>query len=259
MKIKNADIYYEIHGSGPPIVLIAGYTCDHTFWNAMLPALAEHFQVLVFDNRGVGRTTDDGRPFSVEDMAADTAALIKRLKLKRPAIVGQSMGGLIAQTMLARFPDQCGRCVILNSAECFRPAAVMALESLLALRKADVDFDLLVDATLPWLAGSGWLSQPENIAAFKTALKENPAPQTLHDQERQLTALKQFDARAFNKPWHYPALVISAAEDILAPPSGGMALATSLEAQFIKIPGGHGSPVEQPRRLSRVLIEFLGN
>ncbi|GGA80006.1 lipolytic protein [Brucella endophytica] len=259
MKPSNIDIYYEVHGSGPPIVLIAGYTCDHTFWDAMVPHLADQFQVVTFDNRGVGRTKDDGKPFTVADMAVDTAALIQRLKLDRPAIVGQSMGGTIAQTVLVQFPELCGRCVILNSAAVFRRAALMALENLLALRKAGADFDLLVDATLPWVAGSDWLAQPENIATFKTALKQNPVPQSAADQERQLAALMKFDARSWNKPWREPALVVSAAEDVLALPTEGKALAKSLGAKYVEIPGGHGSPIEQPQRLARLLMKFLQN
>ncbi|WP_420960206.1 alpha/beta fold hydrolase [Brucella sp. IR073] len=257
MKLNNIDLYYEVQGKGDPIVLIAGYTCDHTFWDAMVPALARKFQVVTFDNRGIGRTKDGGKPFSVKDMAKDTAALIKHLKLGRPAIIGQSMGGAIAQTMLAQFPEVCGRCVILNSTAVFRQAALMALESLLALRHAGVDFDHLVDATLPWVAGSEWLTQSENIAAFKTLLKENPVPQSAADQARQLAALKPFDAQPWNKPWSHPSLVVSASEDVLALPTEGRALAKSLGAKFVEIPGGHGSPVEQTERLSRILIEFL--
>jgi 3-oxoadipate enol-lactonase len=131
-RINDIDLYYEVHGEGDPLVLVAGYTCDHAFWSGVVPGLAKRFRVVTFDNRAVGRTKDAGHPFSIETMAADTAGLIRQLGLFRPAIVGQSMGGAIAQTMLARFPDVCGRCVIVNSTSSFSPAAIMALESLLA-------------------------------------------------------------------------------------------------------------------------------
>ncbi|RCS22676.1 alpha/beta hydrolase [Phyllobacterium salinisoli] len=256
-KFDDYEVYYELHGQGSPIVLIAGYTCDHAFWDAVLPILAEHFQVVVFDNRGIGRTKDNGEPFSIETMMADSSALIDRLGLFRPAIVGQSMGGAITQAMFARFPEKFGQCIILNSTQRFRTAAMMALENLLALRKAGVDFDLLIEATVPWLNGSEWLSAQENIAAFKAALKTNPLPQSLADQERQLMALKPFDARPWNKPLDCPTLVISAIEDLLAPAREGKMLAEKLGAAFIEIPGGHASPIEQPERLSRILVEFL--
>lgn len=256
-KIGDLDLHYEVYGQGPSVVLIAGYTCDHKFWDDVVSALTGRYQIVLFDNRGIGRTRDDGEPFSIESMAADSAELIKYLGLSRPTVVGQSMGGAIVQAMLMHHSKSCGRCVILNSTQVFRPAATMALQNLLDLRKMDVDLDLLIDSTLPWVSGSEWLSKPENVADFKAALSKNPVPQSIPDQERQLAALKSFDARTWNKPWDHPTLVISAAEDVLALPSEGAALAASLGSEFIEIPGGHASPVEQPELITRILTDFL--
>lgn len=256
-KLDNIEMYYAVRGKGPPVVLIAGYTCDHAFWDGVSPALSDRFQVVVFDNRGVGRTKDDGRPISVELMARDTAALIQHLQLPRPTVVGQSMGGAIVQTMLASFPDACRRCAIVNSTQAFATVATKALKSLLALREADIDFDLLVETSLPWFAGSAWLSVPENIAGFKAALSGNPIPQSIADQRRQLLAIEQFDARGWTAPWREQGIVISATEDALAPPRDGRKLAEHTGARFIEIPGGHGSPMEQAPELARLLIEFL--
>jgi 3-oxoadipate enol-lactonase len=257
-RLGGVDLFYEVRGEGRPVVLIAGYTCDHLFWSRIVPALAHKSQVVVFDNRGVGRTKDDGTPLTVELMAGDAAALIEHLKLSRPVVVGQSMGGAIVQTMLARFPHVCGPCVILNSAAAFRTAPMKGLNSLLELRKAGVDLDLLIEASLPWVQGSEWLSNPENIAAFKAAIQYNPFPQSVSDQERQLRAVQQFDARSINQPWPLPATVVTATEDILVMPSEGKTLAEQLGATFIEIPGGHGSPIEQPERVSHILTEVLG-
>ncbi|KXF74659.1 hypothetical protein ATN84_22435 [Paramesorhizobium deserti] len=256
-RLDNVEIYYEIHGEGRPLVLIAGYTCDHTFWEGVLPHLAKRFRVITFDNRGIGSTADHGEPFSVDTMAADAAGLIRHLGLEKPAVVGQSMGGAIVQTLQARFPEICGPCAILNSSQRFDTVAIKALESLLELRKANVDFDLLIDATLPWLSGSEWLSNGKNIADFKHALLANPAPQSVADQERQLIALKSFDARTWNKPWKHPAMVISATEDRVASVHEGRNLARSLNARFAEVPGGHASPVEQAGKVSELLLAFL--
>lgn len=256
-KTDDIQLFYEVRGKGLPVILISGYTCDHSFWHTVGSALAEKFQVIVFDNRGVGRTKDNGRSFSIETMAEDTAELIKRLGLSRPAIVGQSMGSAIAQALLARCPNACGRYVMVNATQRFNAVAIMALERLLALRKAETDFDRLVDASLLWLNGSEWLSRKENIIEFKAAIKSNSYPQSIVDQERQLTALKLFDARPLNRNWDVPGLVISAIEDVLCPPREGRILAKNLGADFVEIPGGHASPVEQPQRLVNVLAEFL--
>lgn len=257
MQMDDLELYYEIHGSGLPMVLIAGYTCDHHFWQSFAPAMAEHFQVVMFDNRGVGLSKDEGAPFSIETMARDTATLIDRLGLSRPIVVGQSMGGAIAQTLLTQFPDLCGKCIILNSTSSFSKRTLMALESLLALRRAEVELDLLIDASLAWLSGSDWMSNPENVAAFKAAIRDNPAPQSLLDQERQFHALSTFATGVRNKAWAYPSLVISATEDLITTTHEGEWLAKQLGAEFAKIPGGHPSPLEQPELLSHLVLKFL--
>lgn len=257
-RLDDLEICYEMRGSGPPLLLIAGYTCDHTFWDAMVPELAKRFQVVTFDNRGIGRTKDSGKSFSVETMASDTAQLIRYLQLPRPAVVAQSMGGAIAQILLARHPDLIGKCAILNSTQTFSQATLMLLEDLLALRRADVDFDFLIDASLRLLSGFAWLSEPKNIESFKAALRQNPAPQTLEDQGRQLAALRTFGEGVGSMPPHRDAtLVVSATEDLLTPPREGQALAAKLGARFVEIPGGHPSPLEQPERLLQILREFL--
>jgi len=85
LDLDELQIYYEIHGAGEPILLIAGYTCDNTFWNGLVYDLAKRFKVVTFDNRAVGRTKDSGQPFSIETMAMDAVMLIEHLELSRPA------------------------------------------------------------------------------------------------------------------------------------------------------------------------------
>jgi len=256
-KLNDIEIYYEIYGKGQPLVLISGYTCDHAFWNGMLGKLAQHFQVLVFDNRAIGRSKDAGKPFTVETMAKDTINLIEHLKLNKPIIVGQSMGGAIAQMVALQFLDKISQLVILNSVEKFNTVAMMALESLLNLRKTNIPFDLLIETTLPWVFSKDYLTVQEYILAFKDAVKNNPAPQSIADQERQLQALKSFDSRLWIKKINIPSLVLAANEDIISPIAECQQLADNLNAKLIEIPGGHASPVEQSERLNQAILSFL--
>ncbi|ANN71818.1 alpha/beta fold hydrolase [Bordetella bronchialis] len=255
-RIGELRMYYEVHGSGEPVVLVAGYTCDHTFWDAVVPALAERYAVLVFDNRAVGRTRDAGRPFTMETMAADTAALIRHQGWSRPCLVGQSMGGAVVQTMLARFPQACGPCAFVNSTPAFSTTTRLALNTLLALRKAGADLSLLVDAALPWFAGERWLADPANREAFLAALRDHPAPQSLADQERQLRALESL-GMGVTPQWRSPALVISGTEDLITTVTEGQALARSLDGRYVELPGGHTTPVEAPGPLVDALVDFF--
>jgi pimeloyl-ACP methyl ester carboxylesterase len=257
LKSGSAQIYFEVMGAGPPLVLIAGYCCDHTFWDLVRPALARDFQVIALDNRAVGQTRDDGAPLTAAIMAADVAALIEHLGLQRPALAGQSMGGAVVQSLIAQHPHACGPCAILNSTARFSAAANLAMRSLLALRANGVDLDLILDAALPWMNSSEWLAKPGNIAGFKQAIKNAPHPQSLQDQGRQMAVIEGFDARPVNAPHAWPTLVVNASDDVLVPVRAGRELAAALAATFVEIPGGHASPVEQPDRLVDLLHAFF--
>src|SRR5258708_4769767 len=102
-KANGATIYYELHGEGPPLILIAGYTCDHSFWKPVLRDLAKNFTVLIYDNRGVGQTHDAGGKLSAKLLADDVMAVAAALKFKAPHIVGHSMGGTIAISIAAEY------------------------------------------------------------------------------------------------------------------------------------------------------------
>jgi pimeloyl-ACP methyl ester carboxylesterase len=257
--IGDLNIYYEVEGRGPPLVLIQGYTCSYRFWDPMMRELAARFRVVRFDNRASGWTKDQGESFSVDTMAADTAALIAHLGLDSPAIVGHSMGGAIVQTLIERFPAACGKAVVLNSARAMSAQAIALLEALLTLRKAEVDLDFLIDASLRLLSGLSWLSVPSNLDAFRAAVKSDPAPQSIEDQARQLTALERFDATRYRSAPPKPVFVVSSTDDILTPVSDGEQIAQALGATHRQIRAGHSSVVEQPDMLLPMVCAFLAD
>ncbi len=114
VKANNIMMYYEIHGEGVPIVLIAGLNSDHTLYRGIVPSLSAKYQVIVFDNRGVGRTDKPDIPYTIEMMADDTAELLNVLGIKQAHILGTSLGGRIAAALVLQHPN-CARSLILVS------------------------------------------------------------------------------------------------------------------------------------------------
>jgi pimeloyl-ACP methyl ester carboxylesterase len=258
--IKGMKFFYELHGTGQPLVLIAGYTGDHTFWNLMLDKLVHKFQVLIFDNRAIGQTQGTNIPFTLEMMAEDTMELVNQLGLENPVILGQSMGGAIAQIIAKNYAFQIDKLIILNSAAKFSIRSIKVLNSLLNCRKENISFYLFIDAALPWFFSSDFLENPDNILAFKQALINNPHPQSVGEQERQFNALLPFDSRKWIHQISAPTMVISAIEDIIATPEDGLALAKGIpNSQFITIPGAHSSPVEQSFKVNQLIEQFAYN
>ena len=97
-RVGDIDIYYEVHGNGPQtLVTVRGLGSNLCSWYEQTPVLARHFRTVVFDNRGAGRTDKPHAPYSMRQMAADTAGLMDVLAIDRAALLGISMGGMIAQ------------------------------------------------------------------------------------------------------------------------------------------------------------------
>jgi pimeloyl-ACP methyl ester carboxylesterase len=106
VETNGVETYYERHGDGPPVVLIHGGGWDHRSWAGQIESLADDHEVVVYDVRGHGRTGgSDREQYTIDLYAADLKALIDALELDRPAVVGLSLGGMIAHTYAATYPE----------------------------------------------------------------------------------------------------------------------------------------------------------
>lgn len=256
--LEGLDVYYELHGKGRPLVLIAGYTFDHSLWDFMLAGLAQQFEVLIFDNRAVGQTKDDNRSFNLETMADDTITLIQQLNLHKPHIFGQSMGGAIAQLIAKKYPQQIDKLIILNSSFKFNQRTKFLCQALLDARAKNIDLESLIELSMSCFFGSQFLANEPLCVEFKKSLLTYPFPQSIFDQQRQLNALDTFDSSCWLNELNVPTLVISALEDIITTPEESKNLANKInQAQFASVEGGHSSPLEAFEQVNKHVINFL--
>jgi len=106
--VGDLKMYYEIHGTGRPLVLLHGAFMSATVY----PALAENSQVIAVDLQGHGRTADIDRPFTFEQMADDVGALLKQLKIEQTDVFGYSLGGKVGLALAIRHPELVRRLAI---------------------------------------------------------------------------------------------------------------------------------------------------
>src|ERR1700722_1859221 len=119
VRTTDGTVAYRELGSGPALLLIMGAGASMDGWPpGMVDALAAHHQVVVFDNAGVGRTSAVSAPasLSITAMTSQTSALISALRLRRPAVLGWSMGGMIAQALAVSHPAQVSRLILTSTA-----------------------------------------------------------------------------------------------------------------------------------------------
>jgi pimeloyl-ACP methyl ester carboxylesterase len=113
--INGLKMYYEVYGTGKPIVLLHGsYMSIPLNWSHIIPIMAKDRKVIVTELQGHGRTRDISREFSYEGMADDVSALLKHLKTDSADILGYSMGGGVAFQVAVRHPEQVRRLVVLS-------------------------------------------------------------------------------------------------------------------------------------------------
>jgi pimeloyl-ACP methyl ester carboxylesterase len=114
--VNGLQMYYEIHGTGRPLVLLHGaFSGIGTSFGALLPGLARSRQVIAFELQAHGRTADIDRPLSLEQMADDTAAALRHLGIEQADIFGYSMGAAVALHLVLRHPDVVRKLVLASA------------------------------------------------------------------------------------------------------------------------------------------------
>lgn len=104
--IHQLNIWYATYGKGEPVILLHGGLANSDYWGRLIPALQQHYRVIVMDNRGHGRSTLGDEPISYHLMAEDVLGLMDYLKIKKAAIVGWSDGANIGLDLAIHHPEK---------------------------------------------------------------------------------------------------------------------------------------------------------
>lgn len=258
--VGDITLYYEIHGQGRPLVMIRGLGSNADHWYGQVPALSERYQVVVFDNRGVARSSDPGGPLSIGQMAGDTLGLLDALGLERPHIYGLSMGGMIAQELAINHPQRLSG-LVLACTHPGGPRQVFPSAEVEALFK-----DMVYQATpeakraaAPTLFDPKTLeNRPQVAAEYAEVSLRHPAGADI--LTRQWNAVLEHDTHDRLPRIKAPTLVLTGDADVLIPPGNSEILARRIPgAKLAVIPGGgHQILVEQPEPCNQAVLAFLG-
>lgn len=115
VNVNNLNMYYELHGTGRPLILLHGGVGASEMFGPILPDLAENRQVIAVHLQAHGRTADIDRPLSFELMADDIAALVKHLGSEKADIMGYSLGAGVAMQTAIRHPDLVRKLVVVSA------------------------------------------------------------------------------------------------------------------------------------------------
>ncbi len=257
--VRDLMMYYEEAGSGDPLVLIMGLGGDLQAWANQVPALAQHFRVITFDNRGAGRTSAPDRPYSIEQMAADTAALLDRLGIERAHVLGFSMGGYIAQELALHHPKRVGKLILLATAPDIDGFGRNVLRNFIDVRRSNLSREQFARFMATWLYSPELLDDERRLERAIAAVLANPYPQKDHGFIRQAEAILNWRPAGRQREIQHETLVVCGKDDILVPPRNSRRLAELLpKAKLVELPGAHVGCMEYPELYNPVFLEFLG-
>ena len=257
-QLNGVDIYYEIHGDGPPLVLVAGLASDSQSWLPVVVPLAERFTVIVYDNRGVGRTTPHDTEVSMTLLTDDCAAMIEHLGYSKVFLLGHSMGGFIAQEVAARYPDRVERLILVGTARENTTRNGALFFDMARSLESGSDPETWFREFFRWIFTARFLQDEATVAEALRIAVEYPYPQTPAQFRRQVESVAGYVGVAASRI-RAKTLVITGSEDLLFPPEQGRALAGELpNAEFQLIPNAaHSIHMEAPAAFVDALLQFL--
>lgn len=271
-KIGDVNLYYEFNGLGQAqtLVLVMGLGMDISGWLYQIPEFKKHYQVLAFDNRGVGRSDRPEGPYTTRMMADDAVGLMDCLKIEKAHILGASMGGMIAQEIAINYPHRVDKlvlaCTYAQPDKFVKQTLLSGTKTITGKGTADlsginangINIEQIVNFMLPLILSRKFIDEnKEALDRFlKEFLKYKPSVEGFLAQ---VTATQNHDAVNRLNQIKAPTLVITGTKDILVPPRSSDVLANGIPgARVAKIDGGtHGFNMEMAEAFNREVLNFL--
>jgi 3-oxoadipate enol-lactonase len=255
-------LYYELHGDGPPLVLVMGIGYDSSLWTLQqVPVLSTRFRVVLLDNRDAGRSSRADHPYTIADMADDVAGLLDELDIRRTHLLGLSMGSMIGMEFALRHPDRLDRLVLAGPAASPARSAIDPIAIWNWVKANDLSGDVFGGQQLTWLFSSTFLRNEEAVQETVALLRSNPNPVEPAAYERQAQAYLRFDALDRLGGIDAPTLVIAGEQDLLTPPWIAREVAGAIPGARFRTVTGDGSshvlPLERPDDFNRLVMSFL--
>jgi 3-oxoadipate enol-lactonase len=225
-------------------------------WDGVAAALQDRYTVLRYDQRGHGRSPAPGSGYTMDDLADDAAELIRAQGAGPAHFVGLSMGGMTAQALGARHPEQVRSLVIANSASHYDAAARAMWQARIDTVRAQGVSLIAEGAMQRWFTPEFRADAhggSARVAALRTVLEATAPVPYAHA----CAAVAQIDLAAGNARITCPTLVIAGSRDEATPPFMSQAIADSIAgAQLKSLMAAHLSAVEQPEAFARLLTDF---
>ena len=259
VNLNTLSLYYEICGKGHPILLISGLNADNASWVGVRSKFAKNFRVIVFDNRGSGRSDTPKKKYSIRQMADDAVRLLDHLLIKKCHVIGHSMGGYIAQELAIHYPDRVGKLILEATAPISSSRNNILFNDFLKRLEKDHDNEALMRLWTYWSFSPKTFERKDYISKFIKCASTYPYLQSAQGFKGQIEAIASFNACAEIKNIKAKTFVIVGSDDILIYPTESIKLVKGIRGSiFEEIKDtGHCVHVENPGVFTSKSIQFL--
>jgi pimeloyl-ACP methyl ester carboxylesterase len=256
------ELYHEVHGDGPPLVLVMGIGYDSSLWTLhQVPELSTRFRVVLLDNRDAGRSSRADHVYTIADMADDVAGLLDALDIQSTHLLGLSMGSMIGMEFALRHADRLDRLVLAGPGAAPARSAIDPISVWNWVKTNDPSGEVFGAQQFTWLFSPTFLRNHQAVHDTIALLASNPNTIQPDAYDRQARAYLEFDALDRLGGITAPTLVIVGEQDLLTPPWAAREVAGGIPGARLEIVTGDGSshvlPLERPDDFNQLVIGFL--
>jgi pimeloyl-ACP methyl ester carboxylesterase len=259
---NDARIYYEVIGSGPPIALIEGLGYAMWMWVMQLQDLSVDHKLIVFDNRGVGKSDKPNYPYTIEMFAEDLKTVLDESKVESAHILGVSMGGMIAQKFALIYPDRVRSLILVGThqgGQEVEPPPMETLQAMFGPKPPHITSEReLYRYKMRYAFSKTWYERNQELVDRLIDLRiENPQPPEAY--LNQASAIINFDVSTSISRIEIPTLIIHGEEDLVVPVGNAYKIHKKLRSSTLVIfkGSGHLVNIERHREFNELVRLFI--
>lgn len=258
IKANNIDMYYEFEGKGVPLIILGGFASDHYLWKEFVKPLQNHFKVLIFDNRGFGKSSETPPPYSVELLADDAISLMNSLQIESAYAFGHSMGSAILQTICYKYPKKINKAILSGTFMKIPFATKLLLKLASELFERGINHDVLSKIVVSLGYSSNFLENPNNFDRVIESTKKRFIP-TKKGYKGQGAAIDDFDSSLWIEKIEKEVLILAGNEDIETPPYIAKQVHQKIKNSKLEIieNAAHMAYIEKPDKVFELILNFF--
>ncbi len=253
----DADIFYEVLGSGPPVVLLHPFPANHNLWKPAAQALVARYRVILPDLRGHGESGVGEGPATMEKHAADVARVLDHKEVGRAAVVGVSIGGYVLFEFWRKYRERVNALVLCNTkAQADTPEA-RAGRLQAAAGVIERGTEPFFESMIPKLMGKTTRDTRPDLVEGALRMMRTMSPEDVAMVQRGMA--ERQDSVETLKTINVPTMLVTGDEDIVTGVAEAELMRQNISGSQIKViaKAGHYSPWEQPEEVGKLLRQFL--